>query len=164
MTEARTEGAAPEHATTELPLQAQLMGSIALVFILSSIAGLVGYATFDATSLENSARAKTLMYSSNLTSQLYGAVAMNDTVLAEEAIQPLATDRNVYGVAVYAPGGRRLAGLGKFPQTLVSGDKVTLTDARVLLSVKDVQIGEGVSGVLYLALSTEHITSARFDT
>ncbi len=162
MTEARTEGAAPEHATTELPLQAQLMGSIALVFILSSIAGLVGYATFDATSLENSARAKTLMYASNLTSQLYGAVAMNDTVLAEEAIQPLATDRNVYGVAVYAPGGRRLAGLGKFPQTLVSGDKVTLTDARVLLTVKDVQVGEGVSGVLYLALSTEHITSARF--
>ena len=33
---------APEPATTDLPLQAQLMGSLALVFILSAIAGLIG--------------------------------------------------------------------------------------------------------------------------
>ena len=57
--------------TTDLPLQTQLMGSLALVFILSGIAGVLGYATFDATSLENSARAKSTMYSSNLSSELY---------------------------------------------------------------------------------------------
>ena len=60
MSDARTEGVAPEHATTELPLQAQLVGSLALVLVLSAIAGLIGYATFDATSLENSARAKAI--------------------------------------------------------------------------------------------------------
>jgi signal transduction histidine kinase len=162
MNDARPEESPPEPATTDLPLQAQLMGSLALVFILSALAGLVGYATFDATSLEASARAKSTMYASNLTSQLYGAVATMDPVLAEEAIVPLTTDRNVYGVAVYAPGGRRLAGHGKFPERLVSGDTVKLSDDRVLLTLRDIDIGEGASGRLFLALSTEHISSARF--
>ena len=148
--------------TTDLPLQTQLMGSLALIFILSSIAGIVGYATFDATSLENSARAKATMYASNLTSQLYGPLVVDDVRYAEEVIAPLVTDRNVYGVAVYAPGGRRLAGHGRFPPTLVSGDKVTLADDRVMLTVRDIPVGEGTVGQLYLALSTEHIDSARF--
>ncbi len=150
------------HATTDLPLQTQLMGSLALVFILSAIAGVVGYATFDATSLENSARAKVTMYASNLASQLYGPLAVNDVRYAEEVLAPLVTDSNVYGVAVYAPGGRRLAGHGKHPLTLVSGDKVTLADDRVLVTTRDIQVGEGATGQLFLALSTEHISSARF--
>ncbi|HEU4589650.1 MAG TPA: ATP-binding protein [Steroidobacteraceae bacterium] len=155
-------GGAPEHATTDLPLQAQLMGSLALVLILSAVAGVIGYATFDSTSLENSARAKATMYASNLTQQLYGAVAMNDVVLAEQALEPLVTDRNVYGVAVYGPAGRRLAGHGNFPAKLGSDDKVVLADDRVLLTLREIPVGYGSSGRLYLALSTEHIASARF--
>ncbi len=162
MSDARTEGVAPEHATTELPLQAQLMGSLALVLVLSAIAGFIGYVTFDATSLENSARAKSTMFATNLTSQLYGAIAMNDVMLAEQALQPLTTDRNVYGVAVYTEGGRRLAGHGEYPATLTSFDEIKLTDDRVLLATRDIHVGEGVSGRLFLALSTEHISAARF--
>lgn len=139
----------------------QLMGSLALVFILSAVAGILGYATFDSTSLENSIRAKSTMYASNLTAQLYGAVGASDTVAAEEALRPLQTDRNVYGVAVYAPGGRRLAGMGNFPSTLVAGQQVRLADDRVLLAVRDIDVGSGAPGQLYLALSTEHINSAR---
>jgi signal transduction histidine kinase len=153
---------APEHATTDLPLQAQLMGSLALVLILSAIAGVIGYATFDSSSLENSARAKSTMYASNLTQQVYGAVAMGDVAAAEEAIAPLVTDRNVYGVAVYAPGGRRLAGHGNFPMSLPAGEEVKLAEDRVLLTLRDVPVGYGAPGRLYLALSTEHIFSARF--
>jgi signal transduction histidine kinase len=148
--------------TTDLPLQAQLMGSLALVFILSAIAGIVGYATFDSTSLEESMRAKATMYTSNLTQQLYGAVAFNDPSLAHEVIRPLKSDRNVYGVAVYSSGGKRLAGHGQFPDTLVGGDEVKLADDRVLLTLRDLYVGEGASGHLFLALSTEHIASARF--
>ncbi len=153
---------APEHATTDLPLQAQLMGSLALVLVLSAIAGVIGYATFDSSSLENSARAKSTMYASNLTQQVYGAVAMGDVAAAEEAIAPLVTDRNVYGVAVYAPGGRRLAGHGNFPMSLSVGEEVKLADDRVLLTLREVPVGYGSPGRLYLALSTEHIVSARF--
>ena len=152
----------PANATTDLPLQAQLMGSLALVFILSAIAGVIGYFTFDATSLEAGVRTKAAVYASNLNSQLYGAVATGDTALAEEMLQPLTTDRGVYGVAVYAPGGRRLAGFGKFPATLVNGDDVKVADDRVYLTLKDIQVGEGAAGHLFLALSTEHIASARF--
>jgi signal transduction histidine kinase len=162
MNDEQQDGRAPEHATTDLPLQAQLMGSLALVLVLSAIAGVIGYATFDSSSLENSARAKSTMYASNLTQQVYGAVAMGDVTAAEEAIEPLVTDRNVYGVAVYAPGGRRLAGHGKFPMSLAAGDQVTLADDRVLLTLRDVPVGYGSPGRLYLALSTEHIASARF--
>ena len=153
---------APEHATTDLPLQAQLMGSLALVLVLSAIAGVIGYATFDSSSLENSARAKSTMYASNLTQQVYGAVAMGDIAAAEEAIAPLVSDRNVYGVAVYAPGGRRLAGHGNFPMSLSAGEEIKLLDDRVLLTLRDVPVGYGSPGRLYLALSTEHIVSARF--
>ncbi|HET9864317.1 MAG TPA: ATP-binding protein [Steroidobacteraceae bacterium] len=156
------EGGAPEPATTDLPLQAQLMASLALVLVLSSIAGVIGYVSFDSTSLENSARAKATMYASNLTQQLYAAVAMNDVVLAEQAIEPLVTDRNVYGVAVYGPGGRRLAGHGNYPERLGSEDKVKLEDDRVLLTLREIPVGYGSGGRLYLALSTEHIASARF--
>ena len=162
MNDVRKEETATQHATTDLPLQAQLMSSLALVFILSAIAGLIGYATFDSTTLDDSVRAKSTMYAANLTSQLYGAVATMDPVLAEEAIAPLNSDRNVYGVAVYGPGGRRLAGHGHFPMTMVSGDEVKLSDDRVLLTLRDISIGEGASGHLYLALSTEHIASARY--
>jgi hypothetical protein len=102
------------------------------------------------------------MYASNLSTQLYGPIAVNDVIYAEEVIAPLVTDRNVYGVAVYAPGGRRLAGHGNYPVTLVSGDKVSLADDRVLVTLRDIDIGEGAVGQLYLALSTEHIASARF--
>jgi len=154
--------AAPEPATTDLPLQAQLMGSLALVLVLSTIAGVVGYATFDGSTLENSLHAKATMYSTNLTQQLYGPVAMNDMMIAGQALEPLVSDRNVYGVAVYAPGGRRLAGHGKFPETLVSGEEVKLADDRVLLITRDIHVGEGAAGRLYLALSTEYIASARF--
>ena len=154
--------AAPEPATTDLPLQAQLMGSLALVLVLSMIAGVVGYATFDGTSLENSTRAKATMYATNLTQQLYGPVSMNDAMVADQALEPLLSDRNVYGVAVYAPGGRMLVGHGKFPATLAADEQVTLKDDRVLLTLRDIHVGEGAAGRLYLALSTEHIASARF--
>jgi signal transduction histidine kinase len=154
--------AGPAPATTDLPLQAQLMGSLALVLILSTLAGVFGYATFDGASLENSIRAKAMMYSTNLTAQLYGAVAMNDTMVAEQALEPLFNDTDVYGVAVYAPGGRRIAGHGNFPATLSAGDEVKLADDRVLLTLRDIHVGEGAGGRLYLALSTEDIASARF--
>jgi len=144
-------GAPGGHATTDLPLQAQLMGSLALVLLLSAIAGVIGYATFDSSSLENSARAKSTMYASNLTQQLYGAVAMGDVTAAEEAIEPLLTDRNVYGVAIYAPGGRRLAGHGNFPAALSATDDVKLADDRVMITLRDVPVGYGSPGRLYLA-------------
>jgi signal transduction histidine kinase len=152
---------ATQHATTDLPLQAQLMGSLALVFILSAVAGVVGYATFDGSSLEASIRAKSTMYASNLSSELYGAVADMDPVLAEEVIEPLTSDRNVYGVAVYGPGGRRLAGHGHFPESLTNGEGVKLSDDRVQLTLREIHVGEAAAGYLFLALSTEHIHSAR---
>jgi signal transduction histidine kinase len=162
MNDVRKEESVRKHATTDLPLQAQLMGSLALVLVLSVLAGIIGYATFDGSPLVQTARAKATMYSSNLTSQLYGAVAEGDVVLAERAIEPLRMDRSVYGVAVYAPGGRRLAGHGDYPATFVTGDTVKPGDDRVLLTLSDIPVGEGATGHVYLALTTEHIESARF--
>jgi signal transduction histidine kinase len=162
MTDANQEEFKHVRATTELPLQTQLMGSLALVLILSTIAGIIGYATFDGTSLENSVRAKSTMYAANLTANLFGPVATGDAGLAEEVLEPLSKDRSVYGVAVYSPGGRRLAGFGKFPPTFMNGDLIKLTDDRVMLTVREIHPGEAKTGHLYLALSTEHIDGARF--
>jgi signal transduction histidine kinase len=149
-------------ATTDLPLQAQLMGSLALVFILSAIAGVVGYATFDGASLENTMKSKSSMYAASMSAQLGGAMATSDAELARSVIEPINSDRNVYGVAVYAPGGRLLAGHGHFPATLVNAADAKFSDDRLLVSVRDVPVGEGAAGHLLLAFSTEHIASARF--
>jgi signal transduction histidine kinase len=151
-----------DHATTDLPLQSQLMGSLALVFVLSAVAGIVGYATFDPSTLEASVKAKAGVYSANLTASLYGAVSTNDMVLAQEALDPVANDRNVYGAAVYAPGGRRLGGIGKFPTTLTTGQNVATDDDRVLVTQRTITLEDGPPANLYLALSTEHIATARF--
>ena len=159
MNDDRKEQTTTENATTDLPLQAQLMGSLALVFILSAVVGVISYAHFDSSGLKDSLRAKGTMYVANLTSELSGAVALNDVVLAERVLKPLHTDRNVYGVAVYAPGGRLLAGHGKFPATLVSGEPVKLAEDRVQISLREIPVSEGASGLLFLALSTEHIVS-----
>src|SRR5687768_482014 len=102
MNDDRNQAAAPEQATTDLPLQAQLMGSLALVFILSAVAGLVGYAAFDSTSLEKGVASKSSVYASTLTSRGYNAVLSENPKLAESVIAPLLSDRNIYGVALYA--------------------------------------------------------------
>ncbi|HUQ11083.1 MAG TPA: ATP-binding protein [Steroidobacteraceae bacterium] len=151
-----------EQVTTDLPLQRQLMGSLALVLVLSAIAGIIGYATFDSAQLDNSLRSKTEMYATTLGSSLYGSVATSDTVTAESLLKPLATDRTVHGAAVYAPSGRRLAGMGRFPATFGPADTMKPADDRVVITIRDISVNEGEVGHLYLALSTEFIDSARF--
>jgi signal transduction histidine kinase len=156
-------GSAPAgHVTTDLPLQAQLMGSLALVLILSAIAGVVGYVTFDSSTLETSVAAKINVYASNLTEQLYSSIAAEDVAMADSVLKPLANDRNVYGVAVYAPDGRLLAGYGHFPPKATNANDVKYDDDRVLVTVRDVPVGDATSGHLVLALSTEHIAGSRF--
>jgi len=161
MNDVREEPSAAEHATTDLPLQAQLMGSLALVFILSVVAGLVGYFTFDSSSLEKSVEAKAGVYASTLSAQIYNAIAADDPAFAEAVIGPLHSDRNVYGVAVYGTRGQLLAGHGNFPPMLARKSDAKYEDDRALVTVREVPIEQGVSGYLVLALSTEHIESAR---
>jgi signal transduction histidine kinase len=161
MNDARKEPAAAEQATTDLPLQAQLMGSLALVFILSAVAGLVGYATFDATSLEKGVASKANVYATTLTSQGYNALLLENPKLAESVIAPLLSDRNIYGVALYAAGGKALAGHGHFPATLNGPADAKFADDRLLITVRDVPVADGTVGHVLLALSTEHIASAR---
>jgi len=162
MNDARKEETAPEHATTDLPLQAQLMGSLALVFILSAVAGIVGFATFDSSTLEKSVAAKASVYASTLSSQLVNAVIAEDAAQARAVLVPLQSDKNVYGVAVYSVGGKLLAGQGHFPPSVATTADARYADDRVLVTVRELSIGEGASGYLVLALSTEHITTARF--
>jgi len=151
-----------EQVTTDLPLQRQLMGSLALVLVLSAIAGIIGYATYDSSQLDNSLRSKTELYATTLGANLYGPVATADAVSAADVLKPLTTDRTVHGAAVYAPSGRRLAGIGRFPETFGSSDSTTHSDNRVVVTIRDISVNEGEVGHLYLALSTEFIDSARF--
>jgi signal transduction histidine kinase len=161
MNDDRKEAAAAEQATTDLPLQAQLMGSLALVFILSAVAGLIGYATFDTRSLEKAVESKASVYASTLTSQGYNAMLSENPKLAEAVIAPLSSDKNIYGVAIYAANGQMLAGHGHFPPTLNKAGDAKFADDRVVAKVYDVAVGDGTSGHVLLALSTESITSAR---
>jgi signal transduction histidine kinase len=74
----------------------------------------------------------------------------------------LRSDRNVYGVAIYAAGGSLLAGHANFPATLVDANDAKFADDRVMVTVREVPVGEGAAGHVMLALSTEHIATARF--
>ncbi len=152
---------AGKNATTDLPLQAQLMGSLAMVLVLSALAGVVGYATYNPRTLQTSVEAKAGVYAVNLASQLHNPIVAADQALADAVIRPLESDRNVFGAAVYGVDGKLLAGHGQFPATLTQRDRAALDDDRVFLTVREVPVGEGESGHLLLALSTEHITTAR---
>jgi signal transduction histidine kinase len=152
---------AGKNATTDLPLQSQLMGSLALVLILSAIAGIIGYVTFDARNLQTSVEAKAGVYSTNLAAQLYNPIAADDSAMSEAVIKPLESDRNVYGIGVYSVSGRLLAGHGAVPATLKSAAEARLTDDRIHMIVREIPIEQGSSGRLLLALSTEHIATAR---
>ena len=162
MNDLRKEELAPERATTDLPLQAQLMGSLALVFILSTVAGIIGYATFDSSTLEKSVAAKANVYASTLSSQIVDVMIAEDGARADAVIAPMLSDKNVYGVAVYAVGGKLLAGRGHFPPKVISRADVKYEDDRVLTVVRELSVGEGAAGYLVLSLSTEHIATARF--
>jgi signal transduction histidine kinase len=149
------------NATTDLPLQAQLMGSLALVLFLSAIAGIVGYVTFNARNLQTSVEAKAGVYAANLAVQLHNPVAASDPALADAVIGPLKSDRNVYALGVYSADGALLAGHGQIPATLPAGAEAKLADDRVFTVVRELQVEPGRSGRLLLALSTEHIATAR---
>lgn len=149
------------NATTDLPLQAQLMGSLALVLFLSTVAGLIGYFTFDARNLQTSVEAKAGVYATNLAAQLYNPIAAGDPARCEAVIKPLESDRNVFAIGVYGTGGRLLAGHGDVPATLRDEGQARLDDDRTFMLVREVPIEQGASGHLLLALSTEHIAGAR---
>jgi signal transduction histidine kinase len=148
-------------ATTELPLQTQLMGSLALVLVLSAIAGLVGYFSYDSRTLQTSVEAKAGLYAANLASQLHNPVVAQDRALADAVIRPLEKDRNVFGVAVYAADGALLAGHGPVPTVLRHRDEARLDDDRVYMIVREIPAEQGATGHLLLALSTEHIVTGR---
>jgi signal transduction histidine kinase len=150
-----------KNATTDLPLQSQLMGSLALVLFLSAIAGIIGYVTFDARNLRTSVEAKAGVYATNLAAQLYNPIAAENPALSEAVIKPLESDRNVYGIGVYSVSGRLLAGHGTVPATLASAADAVLPDDRTHMVVREIPIDQGSSGRLLLALSTEHIDTAR---
>ncbi|HEX6637040.1 MAG TPA: ATP-binding protein [Steroidobacteraceae bacterium] len=152
---------AGRNATTDLPLQAQLMGSLALVLFLSAIAGIIGYFTFDARNLQTSVEAKAGVYATNLAAQLYNPIAAANPAMAAAVIRPLESDRNVFGIGVYSTDGRLLASHGVVPMTLTRAAEAHLGDDRTYMVTREVPIEQGVSGHLLLALSTEHIATAR---
>jgi signal transduction histidine kinase len=152
---------AGKNATTDLPLQSQLMGSLALVLILSGIAGVIGYVTFDARTLQTSVEAKASVYANNLAAQLYNPIAAEESARAQAVIKPLESDRNVYAIGVYGIDGRLMAGHGDVPATLKTAAEAQLADDRTYMLVREVSIDAGSSGHLLLALSTEHIATAR---
>jgi signal transduction histidine kinase len=149
-------------ATTDLPLQAQLMGSLALIIVLSGLAGVVGFLTFDTATLQKSVEAKAGVYAANLASQLYNPIYAEDASMADAVIRPLESDRNVHGVAVYSAVGKLLAGHGKFPAALVANERPKIAEDRVHIALREIPLELGKSGHLFLALSTEHIVTAQF--
>ena len=138
------------------------MGSLALVVILSAIAGLVGYLAYDTTTLEKSVQAKAGVYSTNMAAQLHAAVSLEDPALADAVIRPIASDKNVFAVAVYAAGGKLLAGHGQHPAALASREEAKLAEDRVYMTIRPIWVREGATGHLLLALSTEHIVTGQF--
>jgi signal transduction histidine kinase len=160
MSDLRKEGSG-KTATTELPLQSQLMGSLALVLVLSAIAGFIGYATFDARNLQTSVEAKAGVYAANLAAQLHNPIAAEDAAMSEAVIKPLESDRNVFGIGVYSASGRLLAGHGRVSASLRNAGEARLEDDRTYMLVREIPLEQGASGRLLLALSTEHIATAR---
>ncbi len=74
------------------------MGSLALVLILSAIAGIVGYATFDSRILQTSVEAKAGVYATQPgVAALQRRSRRTTRRWLDAVIKPLESDRNVFG-------------------------------------------------------------------
>jgi signal transduction histidine kinase/HAMP domain-containing protein len=139
----------------DFPLRVQLMLVFAFLSIATTIVLTIALTTISGNRLHAELRARSVRIAQRLQLQLEPIVASNDRLAAHTIFASYLGDRELDGIAVYAPDGTLIEGTGVRPERLSNIAADSANDDRHVVATADVKSRQGgPSGRVYLSFST----------
>ena len=140
-----------------LPLRVHLMLAFAFLSVATTGVLTVTLTTMSGNQMRAELRDRSIQIARRLQLQLEPVVASNDRLAVPAVLASYSDDRDLDGIAVYAPDGALIEGTGDRPERLRDMAAGIATDARHVVAIVDVKSRDGASGRLYLSFSTREI-------
>ena len=139
----------------DLPLRVQFMLLFAFLSITTTVVLTVALTTISGNRLQAELRGRSVRIAQRLQLQLEPIVASNDRLAAHTIFASYLGDRELDGIAVYAPDGSLIEGTGVRPERLSKIAAGIANDDRHVVATADVKSHQGgPSGRVYLSFST----------
>ena len=139
----------------DLPLRVQFMLLFAFLSITTTVVLTVALTTISGNRLQAELRGRSVRIAQRLQLQLEPIVASNDRLAAHTIFASYLGDRELDGIAVYAPDGSLIEGTGVRPERLSNIAADVANDDRHVVAIADVKSHQGgPSGRVYLSFST----------
>jgi signal transduction histidine kinase/HAMP domain-containing protein len=138
----------------DLPLRVQLMLVFAFLSIATTVVLTIALTTISGNRLHAELRARSVRIAQRLQLQLEPIVASNDRLAAHTIFASYSGDRELDGIAVYAPDGALIEGTGVRPERLSNIAADIANDDRHVVATAEVKSRQGPSGRVYLSFST----------
>ena len=139
----------------DLPLRVQFMLLFAFLSITTTVVLTVALTTISGNRLQAELRGRSVRIAQRLQLQLEPIVASNDRLAAHTIFASYLGDRELDGIAVYAPDGSLIEGTGIRPERLSNIAADVANDDRHVVAIADVKSHQGgPSGRVYLSFST----------
>jgi signal transduction histidine kinase/HAMP domain-containing protein len=139
----------------DLPLRVQLMLAFAFLSITTTVVLTIALTTISGNRLQAELRDRSVRIARRLQLQLEPIVASNDRLAAHTIFASYLGDRELDGIAVYAPDGSLIEGTGVIPERLSKIAARVANDDRHVVATADLKSHQGgPSGRVYLSFST----------
>ena len=139
----------------DLPLRVQFMLLFAFLSITTTVVLTIALTTISGNRLQAELRDRSVRIARRLQLQLEPIVASNDRLAAHTIFASYLGDRELDGIAVYAPDGSLIEGTGVRPERLSNIAADVANDDRHVVAIADVKSHQGgPSGRVYLSFST----------
>ena len=139
----------------DLPLRVQLMLAFAFLSITTTVVLTIALTTISGNRLQAELRDRSVRIARRLQLQLEPIVASNDRLAAHTIFASYLGDRELDGIAVYAPDGSLIEGTGVRPERLSKIAAGVANDDRHVVATADLKSHQGgPSGRVYLSFST----------
>ena len=139
----------------DLPLRVQFMLLFAFLSITTTVVLTVALTTISGNRLQAKLRGRSVRIAQRLQLQLEPIVDSNDRLAAHTIFASYLGDRELDGIAVYAPDGSLIEGTGVRPERLSNIAADVANDDRHVVAIADVKSHQGgPSGRVYLSFST----------
>jgi signal transduction histidine kinase/HAMP domain-containing protein len=139
----------------DLPLRVQLMLAFAFLSITTTVVLTIALTTISGNRLQAELRDRSVRIARRLQLQLEPIVASNDRLAAHTIFASYLGDRELDGIAVYAPDGSLIEGTGVIPERLSKIAAGVANDDRHVVATADLKSHQGgPSGRVYLSFST----------
>ena len=104
---------------------------------------------------------RAVLYATQLRRQLSPVIAFADAATAREIFESMALDPDIAGLAAYSASGEVIDGVGRYPHRMSATEKPDGSERGLIIVTGEVHSSEGVTGELYVSLSTARIRQSR---